>query len=31
MGVLLGSWVLRWRVSGIVLGVAVPDDALLGC
>jgi hypothetical protein len=31
MGVLLGSWVLRWRVSGTVLGVAVPDDVLLGC
>jgi hypothetical protein len=30
LGVLLSSGVLRWRVPGTVLGVAVPGGALLG-
>jgi hypothetical protein len=30
-GVLLVSWPLRWRVSGTILGVVVPDNVLLGC
>jgi hypothetical protein len=29
--IFLGSRALRWRVPGMVLGAAVPGDALLGC
>jgi hypothetical protein len=29
--VLLDFWALRWRVPGMILGAAVPDDALFGC